>query len=81
MKPSQENVNYQKLRKEAEKVTSATSTAGNKHKKTTSMEVDPHSEDMLPLLSDDEDNTESTKDSAKKLKLATKNPSDKPCKC
>ena len=70
--PGHKLTKAEKLTKEAEKVTSAT---GDKHKKT-SMKVDPDSKDMPLLLSNDEDNTESAKDSAKKKKLATKKPTD-----
>ena len=69
--PGHKLTKAEKLAKEAEKVMSTTSATGDKHKKT-SMEVDPHSEDMLLLLSDDKDNTESAKNSTKKKKLATK---------
>ena len=41
------------------------------------MDLNPNSEDMPQLISDDDDNTDPTKTGTKKKKLVTKKPTDK----
>ena len=79
--PGHKLTKAEKLAKEAEKVMSTTLAMGNKNMKATGMDVDPNSEDMLPLLSNDDDNTDPINTGTKKKKLVTKKPTDKkPCK-